>query len=251
MPDFHVTVDLVVLTIRDGDGPHRAARVASRLARPLAGRLAALLVRRGIDPYAGQLALPGGYVLPHEELADAAYRELREETGLGGAVHLEQLASYGAPGRDPRGPTVTVAFLALAPMLGSVVGGSDAAAAEWTPVDEIPWQGLAFDHAQILCDGIERARAKLEYSSLGAAFCPPEFTIGQLRAVYEAVWGYPLDPRNFHRKVSSAEGFLEPVGRTSTVDGGRPAQLFRRGQVQALHPPLTRGSDTLSGSPAG
>ncbi len=222
MSDFHVTVDLVVLTIRDG-------------------RLAVLLVRRGIDPYAGQLALPGGYVLPHEDLADAAYRELREETGLAGAVHLEQLASYGTPGRDPRGPTVTVAFLALAPMLGAVVGGSDATAALWTPVDEIRWQELAFDHAKILRDGIERARAKLEYSSLGAAFCPPEFTIGQLRAVYEAVWGHALDPRNFHRKVSSAQGFLEPTGRLSIVDGGRPAQLFRRGPVEALHPPLTRG----------
>ena len=78
MPDFHVTVDLVVLTIRDG-------------------RLAVLLVRRGIDPYAGQLALPGGYVLPHEDLADAAYRELREETGLAGAVHLEQLDGDWTP----------------------------------------------------------------------------------------------------------------------------------------------------------
>ena len=99
---------------------------------------------------------------------------------------------------------------------------------------------LAFDHAQILRDGVERARAKLEYSPLGAAFCPPEFTVAQLRAVYEAVWGLPLDPRNFHRKVTRTPGFLHPTGHTTTVDGGRPAQLFTRGDLDVLNPPISR-----------
>jgi 8-oxo-dGTP diphosphatase len=223
VPHIHVTVDLVVLTIRDG-------------------HLCVVLVRRAIEPFQGQWALPGGYVLPSEDLATAAYRELGEETGIGAEVHLEQLASYGTPGRDPRGDTVTIAWLALAPAVGTLSAGSDAAEAAWWPVDDLAAGSLAFDHAQILRDGVERARAKLEYTSLGAAFCPAEFTIGQLRGVYEAVWGQALDPRNFHRKVSRTPGFLEPTGRTTTADGGRPAQLFRRGSLEQLYPPLTRSS---------
>jgi 8-oxo-dGTP diphosphatase len=223
VPHIHVTVDLVVLTIRDG-------------------HLCVVLVRRAIEPFQGQWALPGGYVLPSEDLATAAYRELGEETGIGAEVHLEQLASYGTPGRDPRGDTVTIAWLALAPAVGTLSAGSDAAEAAWWPVDDLAAGSLAFDHAQILRDGVERARAKLEYTSLGAAFCPAEFTIGQLRGVYEAVWGQALDPRNFHRKVSRTPGFLEPTGRTTTADGGRPAQLFRRGSLEQLNPPLTRSS---------
>lgn len=221
MPHFRVTVDLVVLTIREG-------------------RLCVVLVRRAIPPHMGQWALPGGFVLPGEDLGPAAYRELREETGIGAEVHLEQLSSYGTPGRDPRGDTVTVAWLALAPAVGVLAAGSDAAEAAWWPLDDLPTDSLAFDHAQILHDGVERARAKLEYTSLAAAFCPAEFTIGQLRGVYEAVWGQPLDPRNFHRKVSRTPGFLEPTGRTTTADGGRPAQLYRRGSLEQLNPPLTR-----------
>ncbi len=99
---------------------------------------------------------------------------------------------------------------------------------------------LAFDHHRILSDGVERARAKLEYSPLAAAFCEEEFTIAELRRVYEAVWGTPLDPRNFHRKVTTTPGFVEPTGRTTTRDGGRPAQLFRRGTAGLLHPALLR-----------
>ncbi|WP_329483615.1 hypothetical protein OG555_15670 [Kribbella sp. NBC_01484] len=99
---------------------------------------------------------------------------------------------------------------------------------------------LAFDHHRILADGVERARAKLEYSPLAAAFCPPEFTISELRGEYEAVWGTPLDPRNFHRTVTKTPDFVEPVGAT-TRDGGRPAQLFHRGTATRLHPPMTRG----------
>lgn len=218
---FSVTVDLVVLTIHEG-------------------RLSVVLIRRGIEPYRDQWALPGGYVLSGEGLEDAAHRELVEETGVGAGVHLEQLATYGTPGRDPRGDTVTVAWLALAPSVGVPMGGSDAADARWWPVEEVSSIALAFDHAQILADGIERARAKIEYSALATAFCPEEFTIGQLRAVYEAVWGRELDPRNFHRKVTSTPGFLEATGRTTNADGGRPAQLYRRGSREQLVPPLTR-----------
>jgi len=220
--DVSVTVDLVVLTIRDE-------------------RLCAVLVRRGIPPYRGRWALPGGFVEDGEDLADAAARELEEETGLAlRDVHLEQLQTYGAPGRDPRGRVVTVAHLALAPDLPTPTAGSDAAHADWVPVDEALAGRLAFDHGRILSDGVERARSKLEYTPLGTAFCPPEFTVGELRRVYEAVWGRDLDPRNFHRKVTGSRGFLADTGERTNRDGGRPARLYRRGTTDLLHPPLLR-----------
>jgi 8-oxo-dGTP diphosphatase len=235
-PPFAVTVDLVVLTVRDG-------------------ALSALVIRRGEEPYAGRLALPGGFVRAAESLDRAAARELAEETGLAELpVHLEQLATYGTVDRDPRMRVISVAYLALAPDLPSPRAGGDAVAAAWTPVASIlperfpgspphagsPGATLAFDHARILADGVERARAKLEYSPLAAAFCPPEFTVGELRRVYEAVWGVALDPRNFHRKVTGTQGFLIPVGDTTARQGGRPAQLFRLGDVTLLNPPMLR-----------
>lgn len=224
-PPVAVTVDLVVLTIRDGG-------------------LAVLLVTRGEAPFAGALALPGGFVRPDEGLAQAAARELTEETGLAaGAVHLEQLASYGEPGRDPRMRVVTVAYLALAPGMPSPRAGSDAAEASWAPAGAILADGpgkLAFDHHRILADGVERARAKLEYTPLAAAFCPPEFTIAQLRRVYEIVWGTGIDPRNFHRKVTGTAGFVTPAGTATAGERGRPAQLYRKGPAAQLYPPLLR-----------
>ncbi|SDG84309.1 NUDIX hydrolase [Klenkia brasiliensis] len=217
-PPFAVTVDLVVLTVR-------------------ADELCVLLVRRGEEPFRGRDALPGGFVLPDEDLATAAARELAEETGLA-VGHLEQLASYGDPGRDPRQRVVTVAHLALVPDQPVPTAGSDAAEARWVPVADA--RGLAFDHDRVLADGVERARAKLEYTALATAFCPPTFTVAQLRRVYEVVWGRALDPRNFHRKVTGAPGLLAPTGETTTRDGGRPAQLYRRGPAEQLHPPLLR-----------
>ncbi|OEU86009.1 DNA hydrolase [Streptomyces abyssalis] len=242
-PPFAVTVDLVVLTVR------RHA-------------LCALAVRRGEAPYEGKWALPGGFVRADEDLDSAAARELAEETGLqahdtaGGlpGAHLEQLATYGDPGRDPRMRVVSVAHLALAPDLPSPTPGGDARGARWAPVEDLlvddastrrhaddgDKASLAFDHDQILAAGVERARSKIEYSSLATAFCPPEFTVGELRRVYEAVWGVALDPRNFHRKVTGTPGFLVPSGGTTTRQGGRPAQLFRAGGANLLNPPMLR-----------
>lgn len=222
-----VTADLVILTVREG-------------------RLVILAVRRGVEPYKGRWALPGGFVGDDEDLVDAAARELREETGVDtGRAHLEQLGTYGTPGRDPRGRVVTVAYLALLPDAPVPQAGSDAAAAAWLPVPDLLADpaSLAFDHHRILSDGVERARAKLEYSPLAAAFCSAEFTIAELRRVYEAVWDAPLDPRNFHRKVTTTPDFVEPTGRSTTRDGGRPAQLFRRGPAELLHPAMLRRRD--------
>lgn len=221
-PAASVAVDLVVFTLREGV-------------------LHVLLVSRGIPPFQGRPALPGGFVLPAEGLDDAAARELVEETGLTDLdAHLEQLRTYGDPGRDPRARVVSVAYLALAPGLPQPVAGSDVAEARWTPVERALRDELAFDHGQILTDGLERARAKLEYTSLATAFCPTEFTVSDLRQVYEAVWGRPLDPRNFHRKVTGTPGLLIDTGHTRSDGPGRPATLYRRGPATALNPPLTR-----------
>jgi 8-oxo-dGTP diphosphatase len=229
-PAAAITTDLVVLTIREQ-------------------QLKVLLIKRGEDPNLGKLALPGGFVRLDESLDAAAERELREETGLvlgtrrggsrRGRAHLEQLKSYGAPDRDPRLHVVTVAYLALAPQLPAPRADTDAATADWLPVRSVR-RGLAFDHDMILADGLERARSKLEYTPLAAAFCPPLFTVGQLRRVYEIVWDAELDPRNFHRKVTGTPGFLQPTSRSTAGERGRPAQLYRRGNAASLYPPMLR-----------
>ncbi|MEU8386800.1 NUDIX domain-containing protein [Micromonospora sp. NPDC048842] len=226
-PRVLLAVDLVILTLRGAV-------------------LQVLLIERGVEPDRGALALPGGF-LGHneEELLAAAHRELAEETGFAAdRPHLEQLGVYGTPGRDPRGRVISVAYLAIAPALPEPVAGTDASSAYWRPVDESLAGDvrLAFDHRRILADGVERAREKLERTALATAFCGPTFTIADLRTVYEAVWGAPLDPRNFYRKVRSVDGFIVPVEATRRTDGGRPAQLFRPGPRTTLHPPMVRPS---------
>ncbi|MFD4194133.1 NUDIX hydrolase [Amycolatopsis thermoflava] len=219
-----VAVDLVILTLRDS-------------------ALNVLLVERGIDPFRGARALPGGFLNnAGEDIVAAARRELAEEANLDAAtLHLEQLGAYGEPGRDPRGRVVSVAYLAISPGLPEPVAGTDAARAAWTPVDEAlsDTARLAFDHLRILLDGVERARAKLENTSLATAFCAPTFTIAELQRVYEAVWGVALDPRNFYRKVQAVPDFIVPAGNQRTTKG-RPARLFRAGSRTELTPPLTR-----------
>lgn len=226
IPSVAIAVDLAVLTVQSG-------------------QLRILLVRRGVEPFLGAQALPGGFLASEDEDIDtAAARELTEETGLASEqLHLEQLRTYGAPDRDPRRRVVTVCYLALVPDLPLPVAGGDAQAATWVPVDKILGRGrrLAFDHKKIVTDAVERARSKLEYTNLGTAFCPPVFTVTELRNVYEIVWGQQLDPRNFHRKVTNVENFLEPTGEQSTKNGGRPAMLYRRGSATVLYPPILRG----------
>ncbi|WP_405090685.1 NUDIX hydrolase [Micromonospora sp. NBC_01392] len=224
-PTVLLAVDLVIFTLRES-------------------RLQVMLIERGIEPYRGALALPGGF-LSHEkeDLVTAAHRELAEEAGLGAdQLHLEQLGIYGAPDRDPRGRVVSASYLAIAPRLPEPVAGTDASRACWTPVDQALSSDaqLAFDHKQILTDGVDRAREKLERSALATAFCGPTFTIAELRDVYEAVWGVRLDPRNFYRKVQSVDGFIVPAGPSRKAEGGRPARLFRPGPCTTLHPPMIR-----------
>lgn len=226
-PAVLLAVDLVILTLR-------------------VSRLQVLLVERGVEPYQGALALPGGF-LNHvgEDVVAAADRELNEEAGLSASrLHLEQLGAYGEPGRDPRGRVVSVAYLAIAPRLPEPVAGTDAAGASWMPADAVlsGRLALAFDHRQIVTDGVERARSKLEHSSLATAFCAETFTISELQQVYEAVWGVSLDPRNFYRKVQGVPGFIEPARPAQRTTKGRPARLFRPGSCTVLCPPIVRPS---------
>jgi 8-oxo-dGTP diphosphatase len=223
-PPFAVTVDMVLLTVTEG-------------------RFSVLLVERDTHPFQGFAALPGGFVQPDEDLDAAAVRRLEMETGVRrSTAYVEQLGAFGSPHRDPRMRVVSVAYLVFAPDLPAPPPGAGARSVAWVPVDEVDTAGLAFDHARVLAAGVERARSKLEYTPLAAAFCDAELTVADLRRVYEAVWGRPLDPRNFHRKVTGTPGFLEPVGRPAPVgpEGGRPAALYRRGPAMLLHPAMLR-----------
>jgi 8-oxo-dGTP diphosphatase len=216
-----VTVDVVLLTIREG-------------------RLSVLLVERDGFPYRGSWAVPGGFIEPDEDADVAARRELAEETGLtASAGHLEQLRTYTAPDRDPRTRVVSVAYVGFLPDLPAPSAGSDASSARWWAVDDLAGGGvgLAFDHDRIVADAVERARAKLEYTSLAASFLEEPFTLADLRRVYEAVWGVALDVGDFRRNVLSTLGFVAPAGEE--------AGTYRRGPAVTLHPAMLRpGSGT-------
>lgn len=238
-PPVAVSVDIVVLTIR---GAHMTD------GRMRGGQLSVLLVQRSGPPFSGYWALPGGFVRPNETLEQAALRELQEETGLPVfSGHLEQLRTYGDPGRDKRMRVVSVAYLALMPNLPVPTAGSDASDAQWRSVKELLRRDgpqLAFDHEAILADAVERAQAKLEYTNLATFFVGKLFTMGDLRRVYEAVWDTDpaagLEPANFRRKVL-ATGMVKESARPPLNRGsGRPAQLYLRGTAELLDPPMLR-----------
>ena len=228
-PAFAVTVDVVVLTM-------------------LEGALHVLLVRRGEAPFEGMWAIPGGFKRPTETLDEAAKRELVEETGVDAASLLTQFGAYGDPDRDPRMNVVTVAYLAVVRDVGAVVAGTDAADASLIPVSDV-LNGkidLAFDHPRIVHDAIERVRVELEVSGLATAFVGATFTLAELRAVYEALWGVQLDAANFRRSVVAEDGWVIPTGRRARPGpaGGRPAELFRPGKAWSHGGPLHRSQRT-------
>lgn len=224
-PSFAVTVDIVVLTIAES-------------------RLHVLLVQRGLAPFQGMWAIPGGFKRPYETLDEAAQRELREETSIQDAPALRQFGAYGDPGRDPRMNVVTVAYLAVVREVGEIVAGSDAAGAALVPVSEAldGTLELAFDHARILRDAVERARVDLEQTGLAISFVGTTFTLAELRAVYEAVWGVALDGANFRRALLAEDGWVISTGQKaqSGPAGGKPAELYRAGRMWKHGGPLRR-----------
>jgi len=204
-PKPSVTVDVVLFTFIDGE-------------------LRVLLIRRKREPFKGRWALPGGFVEENEKLEKAAARELVEETGLKD-IYLEQLYTFGDPGRDPRGWTISVAYFAIvgADMTGRVHAGDDAGDAGWFNVYQLP--PLAFDHDRIVRYALQRLRYKLEYTGLGFLLLPEEFTLSQLQSVYEVVLQESLDKRNFRKKILSMD-IIEETGNFQHGDH-RPARLYR------------------------
>ena len=185
--------------------------------------LQVLLIKRGIEPFLGAWALPGGFVRTEENLEEAARRELEEETSLRD-VFLEQLYTFGDPGRDPRGRVVSVAWYALVhPEQHPAKGDTDASEAAWFSIKELP--DLAFDHDHILATALERLRGKIRYQPVGFELLPKRFTLTQLQALYEAILGRSIDKRNFRKKLLAFD-FLIPL---EEFTGGAhwPARLHR------------------------
>jgi 8-oxo-dGTP diphosphatase len=227
-PRPSVTVDVVLLT---------AAR----------GGLHLLLVRREDAPFRGAWALPGGFVRIDEPLDAAARRVLRDKAGLE-EVFFEQLYTFGAPRRDPRGRVITVAYYGLVDEARFAAGMADKGTAVAGVV--VPWEGetggpvelhdadggeikLAFDHADIVGMAVKRLRGKLDYTPVGFQLLPPAFTLRQLQEVHETVLGRPLNKDSFRRRML-ASGLLEATGERQEEVEHRPAELYRFGRRSAL-----------------
>src|ERR1051325_492554 len=186
--------------------------------------LKVLPIGRGLEPFKGKWALPGGFVRVDESLDDAARRELEEEAGLKN-VFLEQLYTFGALHRDPRERVVSVAYYALVKLAAhETKAATDAADARWFPLSKIP--KLAFDHAEILGTALARLKGKVRYEPIGFELLPPKFTLSQLQHLYEAALETNLDKRNFRKKVLSYD-LLIPLKEKQMTGRHRLVQLFR------------------------
>lgn len=204
-PHPAVTVDVVTFTYHEGE-------------------IKVLLVRRAIDPFKGQWALPGGFLKPDENLEQAARREIQEETGLAG-LPFQQIGAFGEPERDPRERVVSIAYMAVVRHSEvSPRAGSDAAEVAWMPLHSPP--KLAFDHKQILALAHERLTHQIRETDLSVDFLAQEFTLTELQKVHEAVQGSGMDKRNFRKWVASME-FLKPTRKHTTGGAHRPALLYR------------------------
>lgn len=199
-----VTVDTVIFTILEDD-------------------LKVLLVKRGVEPFKGMWAIPGGFVNPEESLEDAARRELYEETNVKD-LYLEQLYTFGAPDRDPRGRVISVAYFALiSAEKRELVARTDSSDVSWFSVYDLP--PVAFDHADIIEYALRRLRYKLDYTSVGFQLLPMKFTLTELQRIYEIILQKQLDKRNFRKKILSL-GILEPLEETKMEGPHRPAKLY-------------------------
>lgn len=164
-------------------------------------KLNVLLIERGIEPYKGCWAFPGGFIKMDESAEQGALRELREETGLQGA-YIKQFHTFSDPNRDPRERVITIAYYALVRMQ-EVVGGDDAARAAWFPLDDVP--KLAFDHDRILRVAVKELRQQIHFEPIGFELLPEKFTIKELQLLYEAILDVKFDRRNFYNKMRHLE----------------------------------------------
>lgn len=184
-------------------------------------RLQVLLVERGVEPYKGRWAFPGGFLRMDETAEEGALRELREETGLESA-YIQQLHAFSDPGRDPRERVITIAYYALV-RLQEVQGGDDAASARWFPLDEVP--SLAFDHDRILRMAVQRLREQIHFQPVGFELLPQKFTIKELQSLYEAILGISFDRRNFAKKMLHLE-ILTELDETVWPTPKREARVY-------------------------
>lgn len=218
-PRPSVAVDVALLTVAD-DALH------------------ALLVRRTEPPQRGRWALPGTFVRIDESLDGAAARAVVSKAGLAD-VFIEQLYTFGEPGRDPRTRVISVTYYALVEAarlqaavdgradrdlcLGRVARDDDAlvvSGGDGAPVE------LAFDHDVLLAAAVDRIRGKLDYAPIGFELLPEAFTLLELRRIHESILGRPLNKDSFRRKVLD-RGLVEDTGELARGLGHRPAALYR------------------------
>jgi 8-oxo-dGTP diphosphatase len=187
--------------------------------------LSVLLIKRNIKPFKDSWALPGGLVGDNESLEEAVQRELKEETGVN-INYLEQLYSFGKPGRDPRNRVISITYYGLVkPDAFELHADTDAADVAWFNIKKLPQ--LAFDHKEILIAAHERLKNKMLYQPVGFELLEEKFPFSELEKLYMAVLDRPIDRRNFKKKVIKF-GFLEETTEKQALDGaGRPGNLFR------------------------
>lgn len=223
-PHPAVAVDLVIFTLRND-------------------ALQVLLIERGLEPFRGQWALPGGFVRIKEDLEAAALRELREETGMS-QCYLEQVGAFGHPERDPRERVISVAYFAIISTdKVALQAGSDARRVRWCAWSELP--ALAFDHRHILDAARGRLLQKMNRTTIALEFLSPEFTLTELQRVFETVQGTAIDKRNF-RKWAESLSFIKPTGKTRRGGQHRPAALYKANSRAVLPAPsaaLTSSAD--------
>ena len=183
--------------------------------------LQVLLIERGIEPFKGKWAFPGGFLNMDETAQEGALRELKEETGLENA-YIEQFNTYSDPGRDPRERVITIAHYALV-RIQEVKGGDDAAKAQWFPIDKVPQ--LAFDHDKILRDAMRKLRERIHFEPIGFELLPEKFTMKELQILYESILGVKFDRRNFAKKMMHYE-LLNQLDETVRPTAKRDALLY-------------------------
>jgi 8-oxo-dGTP diphosphatase len=214
--------------------------------------LTVLLVRRTAEPFARQWALPGGFVMADETLHETARRVASENVGAENIDwQVQQIGTYSEPSEGAT-RVVSVTYVALIPDLVVPSSDLDRDCVRWWLTKDLGTEflpDLAFDHARILNDGIERARAELEHTSRAISLVEAHFTLRDLQRIYEAVWGVELQPANFRRKVLSIADFVMQTKETRSKGRGHPAQLYRRGPTRQLHPAMLRPSpEVVSGA---
>lgn len=186
-------------------------------------KLNVLLIERGIEPYKGMWAFPGGFMRINETTEECAKRELEEETGLKD-IFIEQLFTFSDTKRDPRGRVVSVAYFALVNGLNfKPQAGDDASKAKWFAIDEVP--SLAFDHELIFRTSIQRIRGKIRYQPIGFELLSAKFSMPQLQSLYEAVLGISFDRRNFRKKILKT-GLLIQLDEKAENTGHKAATLY-------------------------